>query len=163
MDPFLAYGLGLSLTAGAVWILCRFEPSDDTVRLGRCMAIVIANWLLGSSFVILTGVADPWWFSLMLDVAAGAAVLTRPAGRWQAALGTAYCAQICMHLGYAWCWWRSCADILRYYDQLTAVAWGQLGLLGGWCGYIWLRPAGGWRARPAMAARPRRERVDPPR
>lgn len=160
MDPFAKYAVGLMVI---VAISSVTAAARDQEQLARSAGAVLVNWLAGSAFAGATGITDAWGWSLILDVGAAAIILLHPAGRWQAALGATYCAQIAMHIGYGWCWWTGCADILRYYDWLTTVAWGQLGLLGGWCGSVWLRPAGGWRPRIALARRADRDRLEPPR
>lgn len=160
MDPFARYALGLMVV-----VACSIFTGvqRDQEQIFRSALAVLGNWVLGTVFALATGITDAWAWSMAIDTAAAAIILLRPAGRWQAGVGATYCAQIAMHLGYGWCWWRGCADAWAYYDWLTTVAWGQLALLGGWCGSIWLRPAGGWRARPAVARRARLDRLEPPR
>lgn len=160
MDPFAKFAIGIMVASGASFFTAA---ARDQEQLARSAGAVLLNWLVGSAFAWATGITDAWWWSIVIDIAAATVILLHPAGRCQAAIGATYVAQIGMHFGYGWCWWRGCADAWAYYDWLTTVAWVQLGLLGGWCGSIWLRPAGGWRARLAMAWRSRADHLEPPR
>lgn len=130
-----AYMLGLAAVVPAAiltgWLSGRME-------IARSVATVFAVWCLGIAYNLVTGLSDGWMANILLDSTAATVILFRPAGRWQALLGCTYCAQIAMHGGYG------LADILgkspdpdHYYSALTAVAWLQLLLIGGWCSGIW--------------------------
>lgn len=130
-----AYMLGLAVAVPAAvltgWLSGRPE-------LARCVATVFAVWCLGVAFNLATGVSDAWQFNIVIDTYAAIVILFRPAGRWQAALGSFFCAQIAMHGGYGvGQLLGKTTDPVLYYDALTSVAWVQLLLIGGWCSGIW--------------------------
>lgn len=112
-------------------------------QLLRSCAAVVANWMIGTAFITLTGWTDCWGFNIILDAATATLVLWHPASRMQALIGVSYCVQIAMHIGYGTAKIDlfvigARADPWKYYDALTAIAWIQLALLGGWGSGLWL-------------------------
>lgn len=150
MGPLLMYATGLAAATFIAALTVRKFPNGQLVR---CAAALAVNWLFGVAFGLLTGITDGWWFNILIDSAAAFVILWRPAGKWQAALGVTYCAQIAMHIGYGFLSLRQANDPMPYYDWLTWVAWAQLLILGGWCGGIWLRHSRRRGARLANADR----------
>lgn len=109
--------------------------SAQMIRTG---AAIFANWALGTAFVLLTGIYDPWWWFLALDAATAFVIMYHPAGRPQSAIGVTFIAQIIIHAVYA----VSQRDIaaFAYWQILTWIAFVQLLLLGGWIvGFWWSR------------------------
>lgn len=130
----LSYGVGLSIVT-AFALTTGFARDDG--RIVRAIMVLLLNWVAGMIFVSLTGWTDCWPFNIAIDTSASVAVLWRPAGRMQALLGVSYCVQIAMHGGYGAAKIMGIADPWKYYDALTAVAWIQLLLVGGWGIAIW--------------------------
>ncbi len=116
----------------------------DHAPLTRTTWAVLANWVVNTAFVMASGVYDPFWLFLAVDVATAAIILVRPAGFIQALLGTTYLVQVAMHCGYGWALVSNIDrgegynDMrLLYWQALTATAWGQLAVLlfwGAWHG-----------------------------
>jgi hypothetical protein len=134
MLPFYLYALGLAVAICAAGLTVR---RTFDAQLLRSLGAVVVNWLIGTAFAFGTGITDGWWFNICIDTGAAAAILFRPAGRWQAALGVSYVVQIAMHCGYGLLSMRGAQDPMAYYNWLTGIAWLQLLILGGWCGGIW--------------------------
>lgn len=130
----ISYGIGLS--AATLFALTTGFVHDES-RIIRAMLVILFNWLLGMMFISATGWTDCWPFNIAIDASASVAILWRPAGRMQALLGVSYCVQIAMHGGYGAAKIMGTADPWKYYDALTAVAWIQLLLIGGWIVAIW--------------------------
>ncbi len=130
MVPYL-FGLVTVSIMAAVTV--RMSDND---ALSRSMAAVLLNWLAGITYNSLTGITDGWQFNILIDSITATVILFRPAGKWQALLGVTYCVQIAMHGGYGALSMWGIPDPHKYYIALTAVAWLQLGLVGGWCGGI---------------------------
>lgn len=134
MSSVVSYALGLSI-ASLCALLTAFAREDG--RIIRVMGVILLNWVAGMVFVGMTGWTDCWSFNIIIDASASVAILWRPAGRMQALLGVSYCVQIAMHGGYGAAEIMGVADPWKYYDALTAVAWVQLLIIGGWCVGIW--------------------------
>jgi len=134
--PFLLYGIGLAAAMVAASMTVTAFPDW---RLARAAVVVFANWVIGTVFVLVSGVTDAWWFNIAIDAVAAAAILYRLSTHWQAALGLTYCLQIAMHIAYALLTAKGGAVPLPYYGALTAIAWLQLVMVGGWSGDVWLR------------------------
>ncbi|MEI9850020.1 MAG: hypothetical protein WDN24_03095 [Sphingomonas sp.] len=122
-------------------------------RLARGALVVFANWVLGTVFALATRITDGWWFNMLIDAGAAAVILWRFAGRWQIALGLTYCVQVAGHLFYGWMLSRDAAAPWPYYSWLTAIAWLQLMLIGGWSWDVWRRSSAAARAAEASRAR----------
>lgn len=131
-----SYGLGLSI-AVAFALTTGFVRGDD--RIIRAIMVLLLNWVAGMVFVSLTGWTDCWPFNIIIDASASVVILWRPAGKMQALLGVSYCVQIAMHGGYGAAKIAGIADPWKYYNALTAVAWIQLLMIGGWSVAIWGR------------------------
>ncbi len=103
----------------------------------RTALAIAGNWILGTAFVLATGIYDPWLFSLLLDAACAFIILHQPAGKMQALIGSIYLTQILTHFVYSF----SNHDIAAYsyWQLLTLQAFVQLALLGGWIGGHWGR------------------------
>lgn len=138
--PFLIYGVGLAAAMVAACLTVMVHPDW---RLARSAVTVFANWLVGTVFALSTGITDGWWFNILIDGAAAAAIFYRLAGRWQAALGITYCVQLLGHAYYGWQLGRGVALPWSYYGWLTAIAWLQLLLIGAWAADTWLRGSAG--------------------
>lgn len=149
--PFLLYGVGL---AGAIVAASLTVTVHPDWQLARAALVVLVNWVLGTVFVLATGITDGWWFNIPIDLLAAAAIFHRLAGRWQAALAATYLVQLAGHAFYGWMAMRGDAAPWAYYGWLTAIAWLQLLLIGGWSADIWRR-RGGARTS-SEAAEPRR-------
>jgi hypothetical protein len=134
--PFLLYGVGLAAAMVAASMTVTAYPNW---QLARAALVVFANWVAGSVFALTTGITDGWWFNIAIDLVAAAAILYRLSGRWQVALGLTYCLQIAMHIAYAMLSAKGSAVPWPYYGALTALAWLQLLVVGGWSADIWLR------------------------
>jgi hypothetical protein len=106
-----------------------------TVPMMRTGMTILANWIAGTGFVYLTGIHDAWAFSLLLDALAARIILHEPAGKTQAMIGWTYMAQILLHVVYAFS--NHSVGAYPYWQVLTAMAFVQLLLLGGWIGGSW--------------------------
>lgn len=111
----------LLLVAGP-WALFSRGP------VARCASVLIANWMAGYLFNDTFGTTTPWFWSFMVDTASAIWILRAPAGKWQAAIAGTYMAQIIMHFIYAVGGFAA----YFYWQQLTVVAYLQLGLLFFW-------------------------------
>ena len=131
--PFLLYGFGLAAAMVTASLTVTAYPNW---QLARAALVVFANWVAGTVFALATDITDGWWFSLAIDAVAAAVILYRLSNQWQVALGLTYCLQIVMHLASGL---LNSADAWHYYSALTAIAWLQLLLIGGWSGDVWLR------------------------
>ncbi len=120
-----------------LFIVCLFSIAGNRPMMRTALAI-LGNWVAGTTFVYATAIYDGWWFSLVIDALAASFVLHQPAGKTQALIGWTFMAQILLHVVYAF----SNHDVgaYHYWQVLTAIAFVQLLLLGGWIGgYRWRR------------------------
>lgn len=132
MAPFLTGLMAVAIVAAATARLCNNGP------LARTMLAIFINWIAEFLFKHFTGIHDPWQFNIVNDSISAAIILSRPASRWQAMIGVAYCIQIAMHGGYgARELISGIASWGKYNDALTTVAWLQLLLVGVWSGGVW--------------------------
>lgn len=129
MDLFWPY-VGPMLVIGALSL-------TGTGPMIRTAAAIGANWLANTAFVLVTGIYDPWLFFIATDAIAAGVVLYQPAQKVQAVIGWTYMAQIIMHVIYS----VSTNNMAQfaYWQMLTAIAFVQLVLLGGWIGGAWYR------------------------
>jgi len=117
-------------------VICACSLTGREQMIRTAMAI-LANWIINSGFVLATGIYDPWWFFLATDALTAWVILYHPAGKAQALIGYTYIAQILMHCVYAVS--NSVLAEYAYWQILTAIAFVQLLLLGGWIGGFWWR------------------------
>jgi len=130
MTLFIAYCVAL---AAAMAISLPTALARGDWALVRCALALLANWVIGMAISLFW--SDAWPSNIVLDAATAYIVLRKPAGKWQAALGVTYCIQIMAHLGYGVRILLGIgADAMEYYNNLTAIAFFQLFLLGGWSG-----------------------------
>ncbi len=124
----------LAVSAIAAW--SRVNPTIDRVALA-----IVANWIINTSFVTLTGIYDPFYWFLAVDAVTAAIILRRPASVAQAGLGASYLIQIAMHTGYGLVWlsnphegasYAGARDL--YLNWLDWVAYAQLAILALWAG-----------------------------
>ena len=117
----ISYLTGLVLIAGSLALFSRGAVE-------RCASVIIVNWIAQFVYNDWAGTFTPWvWFTL-IDLLSGMVILWKPAGRWQAALGITYGAQIVCHFIYA----KGGLVQHDYWQVLTNIAWLQLILLGVW-------------------------------
>lgn len=135
----LSYLTGLVLIAGSLALFSRGAVE-------RCASVLLANWVAQFVYNEWAGTFTPWaWFTIV-DLLSALVILWKPAGRWQAALGITYVAQIVFHFVYA----NGGLAQHDYWQVLTNIAWLQLLLLGVWgYGSGASRFAVRWRARRA--------------
>lgn len=109
----------------------------------RTALALLGNWIANYAFVAMTGIYDPWYWFIATDAIAAGVVLYQPAQKLQAVIGWTYMAQIIMHVLYS----LSPSNMAQfsYWQMLTAIAFVQLVLLGGWIGGHWLRRRRGYR------------------
>jgi hypothetical protein len=129
MDLYLPYVLPLLA-------VCALSLTGTGPMIRTALAIGL-NWLANTAFVVLTGVYDPWWYFIATDAVCCAVVLYQPAKKIQAVIGWTYMAQILMHVVYAVS--NHAIAAWPYWQALTALAFLQLLLLGGWIGGSWYR------------------------
>lgn len=96
----------------------------------RTAFVIVANWIAGTGFVYATGIYDAWWFSLLLVTVSAAVILHQPAAKTQAMIGATFMGQILLHVVYAFS--NHNVGAYPYWQMLTAMAFVQLLLLGGW-------------------------------
>lgn len=122
-------------------IVCSAAMLCGGVMLRVSLAIFL-NWVFGTAFVMLTDIYDPWRLSLILDTISATIIMYQPAGRMQAVIGCTYMGQIILHVIYAFS--NQQVGAHPYWQMLTAMAFVQLLLLGGWTidrgrRFIWRR------------------------
>ncbi len=129
MDIYWTYAAPLFVLAGL--------SATGTRPMLRTALAILCNWLVNTVYVMATGIYDPWLLFIATDAIAAGVVLYQPAQRVQAVIGWTYMVQIIMHVIYS----VSPADMARYsyWQTLTAIAFVQLVLLGGWIGGYWYR------------------------
>lgn len=130
----------------------------------RTAAVLFANWTINTAFVLTFKIYDPWAWYIATDTLSAAIVLYRPAGKPQSMIGGLYMAQIVMHCVYG------ALEISRkaiaensYWQVLTALAFVQLLVLGGWASvHHWRRIARSSRGRrgASLAGAPSKKSVD---
>lgn len=100
----------------------------------RTVLAITGNWLINSAFVLATGAYTPWLWFACIDAITAAIILARPAGKWQAAIGWVFIAQIVVHFMY-WIADRPEAAY-DYWLMLTRLAWLQIALVVLWGGIM---------------------------
>lgn len=121
----------------------------------RTAFVLLANWTVNTAFVIASGIHDPWAWFVAVDALSAAIVLHQPAGKPQSVVGGLYMAQIVMHGVYGTL--KLSGDPIaesNYWQLLTALAFLQIVVLGGWTiGHHWRRLARhpGLRRRASVA------------
>jgi len=99
----------------------------------RCASILAAVWAIWSAFIAATGVYDPWWFGIGLNIIAGGILLMHPATKTQAFLGATYCVQVAASIAYGGVIMTGgMPDYDRWYEFDTIIGWVQLLTVGGW-------------------------------
>ncbi len=111
------------------FILCFAATISLKGPMLRVSSMILANWILGTMFVIYTQDATPWLFSAVIDTISARVILKRPASTIQAYIGIIYIIQIMFHAGFAF---NDNPDRFAYYNWLTGLAFVQLIFLGGW-------------------------------
>ncbi len=114
---------------GPLLVVCLISLTG-TGPMIRTAATLLANWFVGSAYVYATGIPDAWYFSLLLDTISAAIILHQPAGKVQALIGATFMGQILLHGVYAFS--NHVLGANPYWQMLTAMAFVQLLLLGGW-------------------------------
>lgn len=79
------------------------------------------------------GVPPVLWYAV-IDFMAAFAVLARPAGAAQKAIGVGFGGMLLYHAGFAfglW-WWGPNINATPYYDFMTKVGWLQFAILAAW-------------------------------
>lgn len=135
MTPFWPYLFPLALTvlcAAASVVLRWGWRHVSRSGLSRTALVLAANAAVGTGYVMLTGIYDPWLFFAVIDSASAAIVLHRPAGRMQAIIGTSYLCQITVHLAYGLV--DNSLAQQEYWMVLTVVAFIQLVIVLLWAG-----------------------------
>lgn len=117
----ISYLTGLVLIAGSLALFSRGAVE-------RCASVLLANWVAQYVYNDWAGAFTPWGWFTFIDALSAAAILWRPAGRWQAALGMTFAAQIVCHFIRA----KGGLAQHDYWQVLTNIAWLQLMLLGVW-------------------------------
>lgn len=150
IDPYV-YGLIAIIALTGITALFR---RADRWQLLRTVGAISLCWLIGYAHAQSTMNYQSWQFNILLDTLTALAIMWRPASNWQGYIGALYCLQIAMHIGYGI---RQLAggptDDVQYYDWITAVAWLQLAVAGGWSGGIWRRSVvGRWRGHRAAGS-----------
>jgi hypothetical protein len=149
---FISYLVLLAVLAGAVLL------SRTVLAMKRVALAMVLNAAIAIGFTMATQQSDPWWFFMGLDFLTALVVLIQPAGRAQALIGWTYVAQIAVNTGYALN--GASANAVARWWLITAIAFLQLLLVGGWLAYdkgYRLRGVRGARARAAAAHRARVE------
>lgn len=101
--------------------------------LKRTGAVLAVNWTILTAFVIASDIHDPWWIFIPIDAASAAIVMHQPAGKQQSVVGSLYMAQIVAHGVYgALKLGGESASANGYWQILSALAFVQLILVGGW-------------------------------
>lgn len=119
----------------------------------RTASVLMANWIINTSFVLASGIYDPWFFYIVIDTFSAWAILYQPAGRMQSVIGWTFMTQIVLHAVYAISDPRIAS--VSYWQALLALGFIQLLLLGGWGGGNRLRVAyRRWHLRRACVAHP---------
>lgn len=110
---------------------------SGSAQMIRTALVLLCNWIAGTAFVLATGIHDPWLLSIVLDGLSAFIILYQPAGRMQSVIGCTFIAQVMLHAVY----FASDRAIAAYpyWQILTAMAFVQLVLLGGWVGGRWYR------------------------
>lgn len=115
---------------------------EAMARTGIAIAL---NWILGVAWVMASGDYSPAVAWVLIDFAAAMVILSRPAGRMQAAVGAVFLAEIVAHLLYFMASNPSEDYYLGVLDKLADV---QLLLFGAWVGGVGVRSIGHrWRRR----------------
>jgi hypothetical protein len=96
----------------------------------RTSLAIFLNWCATTAFATLTGAYDAWWFFIIVDTISAAVILHQPAARVQALIGCTFMGQILLHVVYAFS--NHNVGAYPYWQMLTAGAFVQLLLLGGW-------------------------------
>lgn len=110
----------LSLTA---W----FAATKGLTGMARSAIVTILNCLLGTAWVLATGVYDPWRAFLALNLASAIVVLVDPADRPQAIVGGMFVASCLIDGAYGA---AGNPDAAGLYVFISAtVGWGQLSVL----------------------------------
>lgn len=99
----------------------------------RAMFTVAANYAAAFCYTWVSKDPTPWPLFMALDFVSAAIILIKPAGRAQALVGLIYLMQISIHTGYAIA--LPNADGVVYWWLLTALAFLQLAVIGGWMLY----------------------------
>lgn len=95
----------------------------------RTALALVANWLACMMAVAATGVVDPWYAFMAIDVATAAVVLRHPATRPQAYIGCIYIVQITASVAYALVGQGAATGV--YLSMLTGGGWLQIAILAG--------------------------------
>lgn len=97
--------------------------------LFACLAIVAANWVVNTSYVLATGETDATACFLATDVLS-LVLVHKASGRLAVGqmLASSYAGQILAHLLH----WNGAFDDYAYWELLTLIGYGQLVILAVW-------------------------------
>lgn len=128
---------------GSLIVLCALVAFIGRSTMQRTAVVLAANWLVGTFFVMVTGIGDAWWFNILIDGISAAIVLHDPAGRAQAMVGWVYVGMIICHVTYGAVQTQVLAHMMgwpvnnpdqsdNYWMILLILAMMQLVIVGGW-------------------------------
>ncbi len=122
------------LISAAVAVICRYSIQGE-FRSGLAigMAAVFYNWAVNTAFVFGSGGYAPWAFFLATDLACLLILLSFARCPWGTTLASTYAGQIIMHMLHG----AGGGDDYRYWQILTLLGFGQLGLLIVWAAAPW--------------------------
>jgi len=113
----------------AMCVVCFLAMFGSGPMIRTALAIFL-NWCAQTAFAESFHVYDAWWFFIIIDTISAAAILHQPAGKVQALIGATFMGQILLHVVYAFS--NHGVGAYPYWQMLTAMAFVQLLLLGGW-------------------------------
>lgn len=140
MEIFWPYVTPMLVICGIATIVGFFRLPP----MARTALVIAGNWVVNTGYVWATGLYDPWFWFILTDTVSAQLVLYQPAGKTQSLIGWTYISQIIMHGIYAIS--NPVLAAWPYWQMLTALAFVQLALLGGWVvghgGGAWYRAFG---------------------
>lgn len=123
---------------GAVLLFMLLQRADGAWPLHklRTWAALFCSSLAGWVAVSVYG-GVPVLSFIIIDILAGVAVLARPAGLAQRAIGLCYGVMILSHIGYkiALSWFEGVVSSTSYEAFMTFAGWAQLVILTAWSGW----------------------------
>ena len=122
----LAYPIALGLVALVV-------ARGDDERMQRTALVLGLNWAACIFVFWLTGIAAPWGWLLVIDIATAYAILHPPAGRVQALIGGLLISQVLWHAAFGYVGNIQSAEV--YIAALNIGGFVQVGILLGGATY----------------------------
>ena len=123
---------------GALLLFMLLQRADGAWPLHklRTWAALFCSSLAGWVAVSVYG-GVPVLSFIIIDILAGVAVLARPAGLAQRAIGLCYGVMILSHIGYkiALLWFEGVVSSTSYEAFMTFAGWAQLVILTAWSGW----------------------------